>query len=221
MNVAWEINPLSPELYMNLGSLYLRDPGRYRKEAIALLERAAHFYPDNPNHWNNLGYLYSLEGNFSAAEDAYGKALLINPDMGVAESNLNNALRHSNHPRPKVLVGLDELRALQGLIVKGDYSPKTLALAEKVSADLPEAVKAHFFYGSLLLANGRVQESISPLEWVVAHEPRNVTAWANLGAAYSAGGRTDDAVRALKTALSIDPQNAPARQRLQAMGIAP
>ena len=217
-NEAWFINPLSNELYMNLGSLYLRDPARYRKEATALLERAAHFFPNDPNHWNNLGYLYSLGGDLGGAENAYVHALRANPDMKIAETNLQNALRQSHHRPPEVLAGLEELRRTEAMIVKGDYTPRTLELARHAAELLPTVPKARFFYGSLLLANGHAPEAVEPLEWVVGREPKNTTAWANLGAAYAASGRRDQAVSALKTTLILDPQNAVARQRLQALG---
>lgn len=216
---AWWINPLSNELYINLSALYLTDPARYRASALPLLERAVHFFPDNPNHWNNLGYLYSMDKRYAEAESSFARALTLNPDMAVAERNLASALGQSGHARPPVLVALQNLKALETAIAKGDYSPATLKLAESIAARMPDMVKARFFYGSLLVANRRPAEGAPHLEWVAAREPSNAGARINLGNAYLGLGRGDDAAREFKAALSSDPQNAFARQRLKDMGV--
>ena len=175
-----------------------------------------HFYPENPNHWNNLGYLYSLAKRYDDAQNAYTQALTINPDLSMSERNLASLAMQMHRPPPRILAELADLRALDARVAKRDFSESTLALAVKVAASLPEVPKARFLLGSLLLVRGRPGDALGHLEWVVAHQPGQAVAYINLGQAYMALGRTADAQAQFRAALGVDAGNAQARQLLDA-----
>ena len=217
--VAQWINPFSAETYNSLGNLYLQNPGRYADQAIALLARAVHFFPDNPNHWNNLGYLYTLKKQDGLAEKAYTQALIIEPGMLAAERNLRGMTLQRRRPAPKILSGLDDMRRLDALVAGKDYSDATLSLAARVAAQFPEMAKAQFLYGSLLLMKGRAAEAVKPLDWAASHGEGRAWVHTNLGNAYRSLGRSAEAIGEFRKALSIDPQNSAARDGLRALAI--
>jgi tetratricopeptide (TPR) repeat protein/O-antigen ligase len=217
--MAYWINPLNPEIYNTLGGAYLREPGTFLPQARELLQRATRVFPDNPNNWNNLGYVETLRKDYPAAMAAYERALAIDPSLAIAERNLSALVVQHKLPRPAVLSRLADLRELEALVVKHDYSDKTLALASRLARQLPDVPKAQFYWGSLLLARGQFGESAAALERVVSRDPGHSWAHGNLGEAYLHLGRRDDAVREFRLALSADPQNARAGQRLRELGV--
>lgn len=213
------INPLSPEVYNSLSAIYLRDPSRYAAAASRLLERATHFFPDNPNYWHNLGYLNALGKRWPQAVAAYSRALAMAPDMAVAQNGLAAALAQSGLPRPPIAEGLARLRELDARLGRGDYSEASLELALSLAQKFPQMQKARFLAGTLLLVRGRPREAAAHLEWVVARSPKNVSALSNLAQAYMSLGRTQDARAKFLETLALDPGNAAANAGLRALGL--
>lgn len=216
--MAWWINPLSNDVYNSLDNLYLRQPSKYAGDALFLLRKAVHFFPENPNHWNNLGYIETLLKDYPAAEAAYLRALTLDPSLAIAQRNLQALVAAAHLPPPPLLTRLDEIRDLDARVAKRDFSDATLSLAKRLAAQFPELAKEQFIYGSLLLARGRPADAIAPLEWVTAHDPGHAWAHANLGEAYLMLGRRDDARREYRAALGADPTLQRAQQRLKELG---
>ena len=214
LRVTQWINPFSAEVYLTLGNLYLAAPQRYGEQGIALLEQATAFFPDNPTHWNNLGYLYSVSKRYADAERAYVRALSLDPGLAQARANLEAMTKQSGRPRLKLLSALDDMSALENRVVKRDYSDATLALAQRLDATLPDTPKVRFFLGALLMARGRPGDAVAPLEWVTARQPGHVWAHLNLGEAYLALGRRPEAEAQYRAVLSLDPANVVAQRRL-------
>lgn len=216
--IAWWINPLSAEVYNTLGGLYLRQPDRYHGEALDLLENAVRIFPGNPNHWNNLGYLFSLEKDAVRAEEAYTRALRLDPGLKVAEQNLAAMARQRRGPKPAILDALDGFRQLQARINQKDYSESTLLLASRVAGQFPDLSEPRFIWGSLLLNRGRPAQAREALAVVVAKEPRHVWAHVNLGEAYAALGQRSEAGAEFRAALRLDPGNQRAGEDLKRLG---
>jgi tetratricopeptide (TPR) repeat protein len=217
--MAWWINPLSAELYNSLSAMLLQDPARHSAEALRLLQRATHFFPENPQHWHNLGYLLSLAKRWPEAADAYSRALVLAPDMGSSAQSLLAASASAGRPPPEIIKGIAELHALDARLSRGDYSQASLDQALRLAARFPEMSKARFLAGSLLLYHHQAEPARSHLEWVVAHEPRNVAALANLGQAEFYAGRVPEAAARFREALSLDPANATALAGLRSLGL--
>ncbi|MBI4377054.1 MAG: tetratricopeptide repeat protein [Elusimicrobia bacterium] len=215
---AAALNPLAPEIYQSLAGLYFKDPKRYGGTALDLLARAIRIFPANPAHWNNLGYLHSLFLRYPEAEQAYARALSLDPGLELAERNLRAIWRQSGRPKPPVLLAVERLREVEASLQKADYSPAALAKADKVVEALGESSRARFYRGILLLARGRAEDARRDLEWVLQREPNHLSARINLGETLFALGRLPEASREFAAALWIDPNNARAAERLRAMG---
>ncbi|MBI4060091.1 MAG: tetratricopeptide repeat protein [Elusimicrobia bacterium] len=218
---AWALNPLSESVLGSLSAFYLREPAGNKAEALELLTEATAIFPENWNHWNNLGYLLTMDRRWDQAEAAYTRAVEIQPDAPVLERNLQAIAAQSGRPRPAILGELEELRALDKDVAKGDWSPHALRRAEKLVQRRPAFLKARFLHGSLLLANGRWAQAAVELEGVVGRDPRRAAPRVNLANAYLALGRRAEAEAQLRTALVLEPGNAAIRARLTAMGLAP
>ena len=216
---AW-INPLSNEVVSGLSAQYLNAPKEHLEESLDLLKFAVRTFPDNASHWNNLGYVESLRGAFSEAQAAYSRALSLDPGMVVAERNLLAVSRQAGGPPPPAVQGLMELRQLEGLLARGEYSEAALNLAERAVRNLPESPKPRFFLGSLILVRGRAAEAIGHLEWVIKREPRHLQARLNLANAYLTMSRREEAAREFRAVLALDSANVPARNGLKALGLA-
>ncbi|MCR4296382.1 MAG: tetratricopeptide repeat protein, partial [Elusimicrobia bacterium] len=218
---AWALNPLSDAVANGLSALYLRDPAKNKERAEELLVEATRIFPQNTNHWNNLGYLMALDERWAEAEAAYGRALEIQPDAAGLERNLLAVAQQSGRQRAAILNDIAELRALDADVAKGDWSKKSLKRAAALVGRRPSFLKARFVYGSLLLANGRPADGAAELEAVVARDPRRAAPRVNLANAYLALNRPADAGAQLRAALALEPGNAAIRARLTALGLAP
>ncbi len=211
------INPLSQPAYSLLSDLYLRDPAHHWNDAVSVLRQAVSIYPLSPDYWNNLGYLYTLHKQYGQAEDAYSQALAINPDLQIARHNLSALVRQARQPEPAVLKGLDMLNELKRRIAARNMSDQTVALAQKTAELLPHAADAKFLLGTLLLARGRPQEAIAPLEDALQAAPGNETVSLNLAEAYREAGRLGDAANLWRGVLSRDPGNQVAQRGLESI----
>ncbi|MFA6093518.1 MAG: tetratricopeptide repeat protein [Elusimicrobiota bacterium] len=219
--LSWAINPLSQDLYANLAGLLLQDPRKNRDLAIRVLERAAHFFPDNIHFRNNLGYLYSLGGESGKAEAEYAGLLRYRPDFSTAESNLRASLRQSGHPAPEILRKLDGLRRLENLVRARDLGPATLSLARETALYFPQDIRARFYAGNLELFSGQSAAAEVHLRAVLSIDPRNVPARVNLAQALVRMGRPAEGAELLREALALDPKNASIASALQQLTSAP
>ena len=214
---SWEINPLSYELTNALSAFYLRSPSKYLPEALEVLQEAVRDFPENPNHWNNLGYAYSLAKRWDEAEVAYTKALSIAPDMPLPASNLLGLSAQSRRPRAAILDAIDAMRQVDAAVARKDFSDHTIALAQVAARRAPRISKARFMLGSLLLTRGRAKDAIAELEAAMQLEPGRAAGRVNLGVAYQAVGMTGQAEEQYRAALALEPGQPAATQRLAAL----
>jgi len=70
------------------------------QNALPTAQRLAQLDPENPRHWNNLGYLYIILGQWNEAEQCYAKATKLND--AAPTIYLNHAL---------TLIELDQIEA--------------------------------------------------------------------------------------------------------------
>ncbi|MBI5242596.1 MAG: O-antigen ligase family protein [Elusimicrobia bacterium] len=214
---SWAINPLSHDLYVNFMALLLREPGKNADLVVELLERAVHFFPENLNFRNNLGYLYSLKRDYAKAEGAYGELLRRQPGFQMAEQNLMTSLRQSGNKPPEVLARLDDLRRLEQMVRVQDFGPASLDLARRLGASFPDDVRTRFYLGNLELIRGDPAKAAEGLRFVLSREPGNVPALINYGHALKRLSRLSEAAAAFRAALEADPKNPIAAAELKAL----
>jgi superkiller protein 3 len=61
-------------------------------ESISFLERYTELAPDDPIGWNNLGVALREKGEVTRSIDCYKKALQLDPDLEVAQNNMETAM---------------------------------------------------------------------------------------------------------------------------------
>jgi len=82
------INPLSQQSYNALGGLYFKDWTHHVADLETLYLQGVRVFPGDKEMWNNLGYLYTQEHDWTGAAEAYKNALAIDPQFGLARQNL-------------------------------------------------------------------------------------------------------------------------------------
>ncbi len=216
---AWAINPLSSELDNALSALYLRDPQRYSDQALRVLREAVRDFPENADHWNNLGFILAYRKDWSGAEEAFTRALEIAPDQATAVRNLERLSAQSGRPPAPMLLVLRDLATVTEAVGRRDSSDRTLALAASVVDREPKLLKGRFLYGSLLLARGRAADAVPELKYVTERLPTKAAPLLNLGAAYRALGREAEARVEFQAALAAEPGNPQVLAQLRALGV--
>ncbi len=178
-------------------------------EAYALVLRARH-----------LSEQRTAE-SMTRAEELFREALAIDPEYAPAWSGLAfNYFRQAGTWRPiQEALELAREAAKRALEIDPDHAPAHTLLGRIASGegDLTTAARHHeralaldpggaYTMGQaalILQALGRVEETITLEEWVVARDP--VSGHLNLGLAYLGVGRWADAVESLRTAVELKP----------------
>jgi Flp pilus assembly protein TadD len=209
------------------------DEAKNRREyqkCIELLERACRLDPGNPTLLLNLGHAFGTNLNYSAAEQAFERAIRISPKK--AEVFAAAGLRARDFGSHKLAEHYYRLAATQK-----DVTPESLvALAEiserysrlEETAQLIERalhLKPNFPPALLVRARlerqaGRLAEAESILKSFPTDAARNVAAQAlyELGAILDRQGRYDDAMAAFLKAKSVlIPDAAPHSAQLKIM----
>lgn len=147
--------------------------------AIELASAAISRQPDYFAPYLSLGNAWQSLGETGRAEQAFRKAVELNPQSGEAFSNLSHALKAQER-----------------------FEEAAVAAADAIvhSPDLPEA---HNNFGNALLALESPEEAIEAYGRATALRPGFAEAWFNLGAALVAAERRADAVDAYLTALNL------------------
>lgn len=87
---ALAIDPSQVAAWLQLAMIYIhRHDGMH---AVECSQAAVKLAPEQYNCWNMLGAAFRQARNFTAAEDAYRRALLLHPNDVRVQSNLSNVL---------------------------------------------------------------------------------------------------------------------------------
>ncbi len=193
---------------------YLAGGFAYRQnrldEAVREMEQATKLAPPFSPAWSSLGYLYELQGNFSAAQAAHRKALELLP------SNVN------------ALLGLGEIALRQGNLGESlSYFQEALRQQPKYARIVPDETQAMLvaIHLDLVLAYerlGRSTEANQELatmhqlaEAAVAALPSHPRARFQLALAYWLSGETERAEAAFAEAVRCDASLAGERARVE------
>lgn len=214
---AFWLNSTSYEVLAALSSALLAEPEKNRDEAIRVLERAVHVFPDDAGFRNNLGTLYNRRGDRAKALEHWTEALRRSPELPQAEQNLVSVVRAGLAAAPPVLEELRRYRELEARIAAKDLSPATLKLAQSVEASFPRSQKVRYYRGNLELMFGDPQKALELLEPIAAADVRNAGLQLNVGQVYAKLGRREQAAAAFRRALAAEPGNEQAKKFLEAL----
>jgi O-antigen ligase len=94
--ICLAVNPLSHDAYNALANLYFKHLTEYAKDIEALYLQGVEIYPKDRDMWNNLGYLYTQQGDWAKAAKAYQGALEVDPTFDLARRNLATVFAKAN-----------------------------------------------------------------------------------------------------------------------------
>lgn len=158
----------------DLGAAYFRE-GNY-PAAVTTLQEATELDPRNWRAWNALAMAYVAKGQIPLAEDAFQRALKINP--GEAEILVNYGAMQLNQGQPDAAVATFTL-ALDDI----DYRNQALVLSNLSLA---------------FVAAGRPADGLTAAREAARRTPTLCEAWFHVGLAQEALGDDEAAIEAYK-----------------------
>lgn len=159
---------------VDLGTAYFRE-GDY-SAAVESLREATQTDPRNWRAWNALAMAYVAKGQPELAEEAFGRALHLNPDE--AEILVNYGAKQLNEGKPEEAVATFT-KALDDL----DYRNQAVVLSNLSMA---------------LVSAGRPNEALTAAREAARRTPTLCEAWFHIGVAQEALGDDEAAIEAYK-----------------------
>lgn len=159
------------------------------EEAIGHLEKALEIHPLYKNAWLQLGNARYYLQQFSASEEAYLRALDIDPAYQLATQNL--AIAYRDHGK--------QLGEKEG---KPDLAIALLKQSLEYRQDDPETYR---LMGVAYGVTGRLQQAKEAFDRVIAMDPNNADGWYNLGVALMQMGQAEEGQKAIQKARELDP----------------
>lgn len=217
-----ERSPRNPAAVSRLAELYLRS-GRI-PEASRQLEALRKIDPANPVTYYFLGVVALEEKQFERARNHFERAILINPGLEPAHTDLAVALLSLQRPEDAVAV-LDRARKemppsfrieyLSGVarsqLKRFDQALEAYSAAEKIGSTNRPPLTDHRFYfqvGALLERKGDEAKSIEYLEKALELKPDYDDALNHLGYMWAEKGKNLPKARAMiEQALKAEPEN--------------
>lgn len=156
-------------------------------DAIRWMKQAVAFDPQNEEAWYGLGRCYYTQSEFPNAEQAFLRALALDPKDVKAATNLALTLEMRNRPKDADL-------QYKKAITLADADPKT--------DEWP-----YLDYASFLLDQTRAAEAVPLLRRAVAINPKCAACHGKLGRALEAEGKHREAVTELEQAVALSPKD--------------
>jgi len=175
---ALDLNPDLIGPYVTLANLFLTR--NETDKAIAQYKEILEKRPKLIQAHMALGAIYDAQGKAAEARKAYEKALEINPDFAPAANNLAWLL-----------------------LQQGQDPDRSLTLAKKAKAQLPEDPRVADTFGFACIVKGLYASAIAELSDAAEKMPQNPTVLYHLGLAYWKHDEKDHAVEALRDALKM------------------
>jgi TolB-like protein/Tfp pilus assembly protein PilF len=197
---AKETDPQAYALFLQARHLARQGATEAYSQSIELYRQALAIAPSYIAGWEGLAAVYcdqtdrglrSTDEGYTLAREAAERALAIDPNHAKTNARLGMiTLVHDGdmHEAARYIQRAMELDSID-LDILGDAA----ALAEDL---------------------GRVDETVTLYEYVVARDPVNARAHRRMALAYMFAGRFDDAIRTLRTAMALSPKQLGAGQIL-------
>jgi tetratricopeptide (TPR) repeat protein len=185
-----------------------------RTEAAGYLQQLVALHPRVPLFLNELGTLYMSMRNFIEARRFLERAVILDPDYGLAQENLKTLSQMEREA--EALVVPEEMRIAPGdtlwtlsqemvrALSAGDSSGLD-SLAEVARRIRPEHILADVMQGVARMQRGRYKEAIPYLEAAVRKAPGRASLVQQLAGCYVALGRAEQALEVVKAALEQSP----------------
>ncbi|MFH1368569.1 MAG: tetratricopeptide repeat protein [Elusimicrobiota bacterium] len=208
------INPISNESYMALGSVFLQNADFYAEPGIELFKQCLHFFPNNRDIWNNLGYLYTRTNSGEEALEAYKKAVQIDPDFDLARKNLE-IISSKLGKKDDFMQRMDNLfRKTENGIVAKNWN-EAMKSCEKLVQLAPRSAKARLYMANIYFTVGDIENAITEYNVLLSMDPGNISGRTNLGLAYFEAKRFAEAQKEFEAVLRADPNNQIIKQKLE------
>jgi tetratricopeptide (TPR) repeat protein len=163
-------------------------------DAIKWLKKSLELQSTNKDAWYYLGRAYYSKAQLPEARAAFEKVLELHPQDTKAQTNIGLILETSGQTDAAI------------------EAYRTAIAWEEKGAERSEQPYANL--GSLLLEQGRAQESVTFLEKAATMAPRNAFCHLKLGIAYRQLGRLEESEEQLTQATNLEPENATAHYQL-------
>ncbi len=217
-NEALKINPLAPENHIGLGQAlqYRGDFGQAEKEyrlaiqlspghqnatASRLIAGLAQAQKDAAfKKFIDQGVDLQSRKMYKEAEDAYKKALQVDPQNDAAWVNLGTLFQAEER--------FDDAVACYNQALKLNRNNKDAiqGIQTATAAKQDKAVDALYKQGGDLFKAGRYDEAIQAYQQVLRLNPKDPATHFDLGATYQAKGDFDSAIQEYRIAASLDPK---------------
>ncbi len=220
------LRPADPEIYVQLGGLYLqqaRETGdlAYHARAEAAASRALELSPSSTRAMTLMGALMLAQHRFAEAIQWAERALAVDPDFGGAHGVLGDAQGELGQ-YPEAIASYQTMvdlkpnlesyaRVSHARKLLGDVAGAMEAM-ELAVADGPPGTESSAWatvqLGDLYLSSGRADQAAQLYQDALVVFPDYYLALAALGKARAAQGRYDEATRLYQQAIGIVPQPA-------------
>lgn len=195
-----------------------------RKDALAVLRRAAALLPADADVLGSLGGVLVARGELDEAVDCYRRALRIQPGSAAAHSNLGDVLARQGQWQAAESSCRQALRLQPGLAaahlnlgnaLRGmGHADQAVASYREAVARSPNLAEAHTALGIALRERGLVAAAIEHLSKSALLRPGHAATHDQLGVALHAAGKPEAATDSLRHALTLQPQSAAAHYHL-------
>jgi len=182
--------------------------------ALILLLHAANLAPEAAEVQNSIGNAHRRLNNFTAAEEAYKKALACNPGYAAPWYNLAAAYRDSGRASEMPACYWKTIEAdpnhrdahlnLGNLLRESDRET-ALKLTRRALEIDPNYAMAHNNLGNLLRDADRLDEAAVCYKRATDLDPNYALAWLNLGTVLTHLGRSAESAAALRRSLALNP----------------
>lgn len=201
---------------LNMVGVLSAQTGNHRR-ARELLKAAIEVRADQAEYWFNLGTVLAAQGDPSA-EEAFGRALALDPSHLPAQVNLGHVLLGQDRFETaaecfEAALSLEPNQAevcesLGVALQRQQRFDAAAAAFRRAIAINPDSATAPANYGTLLIECGHAEDAVAQLRAANERMPNRPDLLANLGVALQATGDHAGAIVAYDAALSVSPSYA-------------
>lgn len=239
LNTILQIDPNNLMAKQELIAIAKDQGGGDNSNLLSILKDSADSNPNNAKSQYDVAFEAHSKGDLSTAIRYYKKAIILDPKMTDAYSNLGAALMENKEydeatenlqkaseldpTNDNVQKLLSEIKELQGsnkyqealkLHEEGKLS-KAIKLYEEALNAEPNNTEIYINLGAATQSNKDYQKAINYYKKALSLDPNSSLTYYYMGTVYHAKNDLSEAVGNYKKALEIDPNNAQAKEALK------